>query len=55
MEMSRFFYESDTFTGLGFTFIFKRPGRGWGEGGRGNICCVTTTDRATSAGCAGKL
>ena len=44
MKMSRFFYESEAFTGLGFTLIFKRPG-GEGKTPR-NICCVTSAYKA---------
>ena len=36
MKMNRVFYESEAFTGLGFTLIFKKPG---------NSCCVTPADQ----------
>ena len=35
MKMSKFFYESEAFTGLGSTLIFEKPG---------NICHVTPAD-----------
>ena len=44
--MSRFFCESEAFTGLGFTLIFKKPG---------NICCVTLADQKLVLGFSGKL
>ena len=42
MKMSRVFYESEAFTGLGFTLIFKKPD---------NACCVAPADKDCAGLC----